>query len=75
MLAEKSDRINIETYGRSHEHRELLLLTISSPGNLSNIDELQAEHIRKLNNGEAKGEDDPLVFFMGYGVHGNESLG
>ena len=45
MLAETSDRINIERYGWTYEHRPLLLLTISSPGNISNIGPTGTDHI------------------------------
>ncbi len=36
-LAEASDRVTIKEIGRTHEQRPLLLLTITSPSNQSNI--------------------------------------
>jgi len=76
VLAEKSDRINIETIGYSHEQRPLLMLTITTPEKLKNIDAIQAKHIARLSDGEVKtNEDDPAVVWMGYSVHGNESSG
>jgi len=37
-LAELSDRATIEVYGHTHEKRKLVMLSISSPKNLNNID-------------------------------------
>ncbi|SFD21770.1 M14 metallopeptidase family protein [Pseudoalteromonas denitrificans] len=76
VLANKSDRIKIETIGYSHEQRPLLMLTVTNPQKLQNIDEIQAKHIARLSDGEIKtNEDDPAVVWMGYSVHGNESSG
>lgn len=77
-VAKYSDRIKLETYARSFEHRELMLATVSSPKNLSNIDQIKAEHL-KLTNGDIsknlKTENMPIVVWMGYSVHGNEASG
>ncbi len=42
MLAEKSDRIDIQKYGATYEARPLLMLTISSLENMARIDEIKA---------------------------------
>ena len=39
-LAELSDRASIEVYGRSHEGRKLVILTISSSDNVSRLPEM-----------------------------------
>ena len=78
LLAEESPRIQIEEYGKSHGHRPLLLLTISSEENLANLDSIQAAH-RRLAQGDNAGAAEapstktlPAVINMGYGVHGDE---
>lgn len=75
-LAEKSDRVQFEEIGRTHEERPLVILTISTPENLARLEEIRKEHQilsqprRKLPRPIKK---MPLVINMGYGVHGNES--
>jgi len=77
-LAKLSDRVNIKDCGRTYEQRKQVLLTISSPENLINIEHIKAEHLT-LSNPEAKGslihEDMPVVVWLGYSVHGNEASG
>ncbi len=77
-LAEVSDRIEIEEYGRTHENRPLVLLTISSPQNIQNRESLKAQH-RQLTDPVRSAPLDtkamPAVLWMGYTVHGNEPSG
>ncbi len=77
-LAEKSDRVQIQEYGRTFENRPLLLLTISSPKNLQNVEQIREKHL-ELGNPDKSGELDtekmPSVVWLGYSVHGNESSG
>ena len=75
VLAEKSDRITLEETGRTHENRPLLLLTITSPSNRKNIETLRKQHINAMESGDKVGSDAPLVFYMGYSIHGNEPSG
>jgi hypothetical protein len=78
ILAEKSNRINIERYGWTYEHRPLLLLTISSPENLVEIENIRLDHL-KLSDPLVSGDQDitgmPSVIWLGYSVHGNEPSG
>lgn len=77
-LAELSDRIEIEEYGRSNEHRSLVLLTISSPRNIQNRETLKAQH-RQLSDPAVSASLNvstmPAVLWLGYTVHGNEPSG
>ena len=43
-LAEKSDRVQFEEIGRTHEERPLVILTISTPENLARLEEIRKEH-------------------------------
>ena len=77
-LAERSDRINIERYGWTYEHRPLLLLTISSPGNLTDIENIRTNHLKLSDpdiSGNLKIMDMPSVVWLGYSIHGNEPSG
>ena len=45
-LAELSDRASIKTYGKTHEHRKLVMLTVSTSENLKNLDVIKAQHLK-----------------------------
>ncbi|CAM4088210.1 M14 metallopeptidase family protein [Pseudoalteromonas byunsanensis] len=74
VLAEQSERINIETIGYSHEQRPLILLTISNKSQLDNIENIRKQHLARLSN-SSKDNGGPAVLWMGYSVHGNEPSG
>ncbi|WP_338364019.1 M14 metallopeptidase family protein [uncultured Pseudoalteromonas sp.] len=77
ILAQKSDRINFEVIGRTHEQRPLVMLSISSAEKLANLEQIRQAHLARLVNSEqAKNtQNAPAVVWMGYSVHGNESSG
>ena len=75
-----SDRVTLSDYGRTPEGRRLVLLAISTPGNLARLDEIQRDHLRLADPGRlSPAERDrlvartPTVVWLAYGVHGNES--
>jgi hypothetical protein len=74
-LAEASDRVSIKEIGRTHEHRPLLLLTITSVENQNNIEQLRSDHVSRVDSGKATPSKAPLFINMGYSVHGNEPSG
>ena len=77
-LAEASGRVTIEEYARTYENRPLLLLTITSERNHSNIDRIK-ENQQSLADPERSQNLDisrmPVIINMGYSVHGNEPSG
>ncbi len=70
-----SDRITIENRGKTFEGRPLLLLTITSPGNHSNINAINKAHIEATESNNADVDNRPIVVYHGYSIHGNESSG
>lgn len=74
-LAAVSDRVLIEEYAVSHGLRPLILLTISSPENIRNIEQIRERHVQ-LSDPARSGALDlsgmPVVVWQGFGVHGNE---
>ncbi len=69
-LAAQSPRVDVETIGYSHERNALLHVYISSPENITNLDEVLKQHqTAKAAN------DDILVLNLAYSVHGNEPSG
>ena len=72
-LAEVSDRAEIEVYGYTHERRKLVMLRVSSPENLKNIDNIKQDHLQFVNpSSNVKNYDEVPVFVqLGYNVHGS----
>ncbi|MEX2117926.1 MAG: M14 family zinc carboxypeptidase, partial [Bacteroidota bacterium] len=78
VLDAVSDRITFVEFGRTYENRPMLLLAITTPQNHANIERIREEHLRLSNpSGSASINVDrmPVVVWMGYSVHGNESSG
>ena len=73
-LAEVSDRAEIEIYGYTHENRKLVMLRISTPENLNNLETLKSEHLKFVdpNLSPSNYNDVPIFIQLGYNVHGNE---
>ncbi len=73
-LAEASDNAEIETYGFTHEKRKLVMLRVSEPAHLSNIEELQRQHLAYTDPKQSADPqaDLPIFVQLGYNVHGNE---
>lgn len=86
MLAENSNRVNIEQYGQTYEQRPLLLLTISSEENMRNIDAIRAAQMKLVGartpvqeSGQRQGgaapdlATHPVINSYSYNIHGNEA--
>ncbi|MEN8836031.1 MAG: M14 family zinc carboxypeptidase, partial [Polaribacter sp.] len=73
-LAASSDRISIETRGKTYEGRPLLLLTITSGENQKNIAQIRKQHIDATNDASLS-IDNPIVVYQGFSIHGNEPSG
>ena len=75
-IANSSDRVIIEETGRTYENRPLLILKVSSPDNLKNLEKIKENHI-SLTNGKKISDftNMPTVVYQGFSVHGNEASG
>ena len=73
-LAEVSDRAEIEVYGYTHERRKLVMLRVSTPQNLSNLENIKQQHLQFVDpEQDPKNYNDvPIFVQLGYNVHGNE---
>ncbi|MCR8666329.1 M14 family metallopeptidase [Aestuariibaculum sp. M13] len=74
-LANASDRITIENRGTTFEDRPLLLLTITSPKNHSNLENIRTEHLAATEANANEDYNRPLVVYQGFSIHGNEPSG
>ena len=77
VLANSSDRITIENRGTTVEGRPLILLTITSPNNHKNIENIRLKHlsITDANSSQLDLSSMPLVVNQGFSIHGNEPSG
>ena len=75
-LAEASDRVTIEDRGKTFEGRPILLLTITSKNNQSNIDKILDNH-KKItdHNQDLLIDNQPIIVYQGFSIHGNEASG
>ncbi len=77
-LADASDRITIREFGRTFETRPQLVLTITSPRNHANLEQIKKEHVQLTDPNSSQDltiENMPAVVYMGYSIHGNEASG
>ena len=79
-VAAVSPRVKLWSYGRTYEGRPLELLAISTPENLAHLEEIRKDHLRLADPGTLTAGDKerltkslPLLVWLAYGVHGNES--
>ncbi|WP_299106958.1 M14 family metallopeptidase [uncultured Tenacibaculum sp.] len=74
-LAQASDRVTIENRGATFEGRPLLLLTITSPENHQNLNNIRENHIKATDNASVDVSTLPIVVYQGFSIHGNEASG
>ena len=71
-LDEASDLVSSKVIGYTYEQRALMQVIITSKENQANLESLRQAHLKGAVSGDL---DAPLVVWMGYSVHGNESSG
>jgi len=73
-LSNASPRANLINYGKTHEGRKLVILSISSEDNISNIESIREEHLKYTDpTAEIVTNNSlPIIINLGYNVHGNE---
>ncbi len=78
ILAEASDRIQLTEYARTYEGRPSIYLTITSPANHARLEELRRAHLAFADpdsGDSADADDQKVVLYQGYSIHGNEPSG
>lgn len=69
------DKMKLEQYGATNEGRELLLAFVSSPENLSRLEEIRKNNLRLTGilKDKTPNVDMPVIVWLSYNVHGNEA--
>jgi len=81
-LASVSKNLQLQEYGKTNEGRPLLLAFIASDNNISRLDEIRKNNLILAGINEqssatapkATQSDQPVVVWLSYNVHGNESV-
>ena len=73
-LAELSERATITYYGKTHEHRPLVMLNVTDPIHHAAMEQLKARHLDVVDPVKSVPDftDLPIFINLGYNVHGNE---
>ena len=73
-LAVLAPHVTIKEYGRSHENRKLVMLTISSIENQNNLAQIKKQHLAFVDTKQqaTNYNEVPIFIQLGYNVHGNE---
>lgn len=75
-VAENSDMVELMEYGRTNQARPLMMAYISTPENLSRIEEIRTNNLKR--SGKMEGQptaDETAIVWLSFGVHGNEAGG
>ncbi len=82
VVATAPERVRVERWGETPEHRPIRVLIISDPANLARLDPIRAEIAeltdpRKTTPARAAeiATKDPIIVGFNYSVHGNEPAG
>jgi len=73
-----SDRISLQTLGVTYEGRTQLALIVTAPKNHQNLEAIRLQHLQLTDANKSASlniADMPVVVWMGYSIHGNESSG
>ena len=74
-LAKHSDKIKVEQIGTSYEGRPLLIATVTSAQNQQQLETLRRQHVTLADPAQplSAAGNSPVVVWLGYSVHGNET--
>src|SRR6185312_2398058 len=82
LVATASDRVRIETWGRTSEYRPIRALVISDPANLAKLDQIRAGIAELVDprkttaaRAAAIAAQSPAIALFQYSVHGDEPAG
>lgn len=77
-LARSSVRVQLQTYGYTHEKRPLVCLIISDPALLKEQELIKNQRLALCDpafSGNLDIQNMPAVWYAGYSIHGNEASG
>ena len=77
QVAANSNRVQLHEFGRTNQQRPQVLAVISTPENLSRIEDIRLNNLRLAGvvDGKANEANPVTIVWLGFSVHGNEAAG
>ncbi|WMJ67717.1 M14 family zinc carboxypeptidase [Stenotrophomonas sp. 24(2023)] len=74
-LARHSQAIRVQQIGQSYEGRPLLVATVTAAANQARLEQIRQQHATLVDPAQPRSAagDSPVVVWLGYSVHGNET--
>ena len=84
-LARVSDKVHVQTIGKTYEERPQITATITTPENFARLETIRQNHLAAIDpsknaplfaesrNPSGSKSDEPVIILLGYSVHGNET--
>lgn len=73
-LSNQSDKVSFVQYGQTYEKRPLYLAYVSSQENLSQLETIREDNLRRAGMMEGEITTEVEIIWLSYNVHGNESV-
>lgn len=74
-VAATNKNIQLQSYGKTYEGRELLLAVVSDPENMSRLEQIRNDNLSltKVEKTPQTNTKQPAILWLSYNVHGNEA--
>ncbi|WP_432714363.1 M14 metallopeptidase family protein [Pedobacter sp.] len=73
-VASQHKNIQLISYGKTYEGRELLVAVISSQNNINNLEDIRKNNVAMSKaSGSLQVKKQPAILWLSYNVHGNEA--
>ncbi|WP_167597422.1 M14 family metallopeptidase [Leeuwenhoekiella sp. ZYFB001] len=72
-VAEHSDWVTFDEYGKTNERRPLTYAVITTPENQANIETIRTNQLKNAGLTEGSALPDKAIVWLSYNVHGNEA--
>lgn len=72
-VAQNSDLVTYQEYGRTNERRPLTYAVVTSKANHGNLENIRTANLAQAGIGSSQGTADKAIVWLSYNVHGNEA--
>lgn len=74
-VAENSDQVILQPYGRTNEDRPMMVAFVSTKENLAKLEEIRTDNLKRAGIIEGTPNNNIPIVWLSYSVHGNEAAG
>lgn len=72
-VADNSDKVRVQKYGKTSEGRSLIVAFISSPENIAKLESHQVANLSAANGFPQSGAEQLPIIWLSYNIHGDEA--